>query len=228
MAAVLHVLSDRTRNGAVPLVSALAEAAAGGADVLQVRDKKAPASVTYDLVRELRAALADRDCHPQLFVNDRVDIAIAADLDGVHLAAKSLPVTIVHDVRERLNLSFFVGCSVHAVAEAVAAERAGADYVTFGHIFPSASHPGLPPQGLRALAHVVETVSIPVIAIGGIDTHNVRDVLATGCSGIAVIGAVLSADSPRDAAARLKEAMEDANAEPKVAFPTMTIGRGDR
>ncbi|GMA56755.1 thiamine-phosphate synthase [Alicyclobacillus sacchari] len=193
-----------------------------------MRDKKVPASVTYDLVGELRASLAVRACHPQLFVNDRVDIAIAADLDGVHLAAKSLPVDTVHALRKRLDLTFAVGCSVHASDEAVAAERAGADYVTFGHVFPSASHPGLPPQGLRALERVVEAVSIPVIAIGGIDERNVREVLATGCSGIAVIGAVLAADRPRDAASRLKDAMASANVNPKVPFSTATTRKGNR
>ncbi|MDQ0190320.1 thiamine phosphate synthase [Alicyclobacillus cycloheptanicus] len=224
MNAVLHVISDRKRHH-LPLCEALVEAAAGGADVIQVREKKAPAAETYDLVLKLQAAFAARCLTADIFVNDRTDIAISADLNGVHLAAKSLPIAAVHKLRAKTGWHGKIGCSVHRVEEAVQAEAAGADYVTFGHIFASASHPGLPPQGLRALERVVEAVSIPVIAIGGISAQNVGDVLATGCSGIAVIGAVLEAEHPQLAARALKRAMEAANPSPKVPFHSPLAGR---
>ncbi|EPZ41133.1 thiamine phosphate synthase [Alicyclobacillus acidoterrestris] len=217
MNAVLHVISDKHRHH-LPLFDALVEAAKGGADVLQIREKKAPAQETYSQVRQLQQALSEERLSSRIFVNDRVDIAIATDIAGVHLAAKSLPTPVVDALRQQAGWSGQIGCSVHSLEEAQLAEQAGADYVTFGHIFASESHPGLPPRGVFALQRVVEALSIPVIAIGGIDQTNIDTVLATGCSGIAVIGAVLGAKNPRRAAAQLKSAIEKSKARPKVEF----------
>lgn len=217
MSAVLHVISDRNRHR-LPLLQTLVEAAKGGADVIQIREKKAPASETYALVRQLQAHLSNEGILSTIFANDRTDIAIAANLGGVHLAAKSLPIAVVHKLRSLAGWKGLIGCSAHALDEAIQAEQAGADYVTFGHIFASESHPGLPPRGLNALRRVVEALSIPVIAIGGIHQGNVGAVLATGCSGIAVIGAVLNADDAQDAARNLKQAMEKSGTLPKVSF----------
>jgi thiamine-phosphate pyrophosphorylase len=102
-----------------------------------------------------------------------------------------------------------IGRSVHDRKEALAAAAAGADYITFGHVFPTTSHPGLPPHGLTELADIVNAVDVPVIAIGGITVDNLSVVLATGCAGIAVISAILAQPDPRDAAARLRAALDD-------------------
>ncbi|MDI9259463.1 thiamine phosphate synthase [Alicyclobacillus sendaiensis] len=219
MTHVLHVLSDRARGAKVPLEEALWLAALGGADVIQVREKKAPALAVFEFARELLARLREAGSGARVLVNDRLDVALAAGADGVHLAAKSLPVAAAREVVQRAGGGLLLGCSVHSLEEARAAEAAGADYVTFGHIFPTASHPGLPPKGVRELARVVEALAIPVVAIGGIDAGNVAEVLATGASGVAVIGAVVEAADPRAAAARLKEAMARCAAAPKVPFP---------
>jgi thiamine-phosphate pyrophosphorylase len=101
-----------------------------------------------------------------------------------------------------------VGRSVHSLAEAVTAADAGADYVTFGHVYPTTTHPGLPPRGLEALHTIVQAVDVPVIAIGGITVDNLADVLATGCAGVAVISAILSNPDPRCASARLRQALD--------------------
>jgi len=220
MTHVLHVLSDRARGAKVPLEDALWLAALGGADVIQVREKKAPALAVFEFACALLARLREAGSSARVLVNDRLDVAMAARADGVHLAAKSLPVAAAREVVQRAGGGLVLGCSVHSLEEAQAAEAAGADYVTFGHIFPTASHPGLPPKGVRELARVVEAVSIPVVAIGGIDAGNVTEVLATGASGVAVIGAVVEAADPRAAAARLKEAMARSPVAPKVPFPT--------
>lgn len=217
MNAVLHVISDRIRHR-LPLLEALVESAKGGADVIQVREKKAPASETYALVRQLQRSLSKHGLASDIFVNDRVDIAMAASLSGVHLAAKSLPIPVATQLRNQVEWSGYIGCSVHTLDEAMAAEQAGADYVTFGHIFASDSHPGLPPQGLHALRRVVEALTIPVVAIGGIDHTNVDTVLSTACSGIAVIGAVLNADSPLAVTRTLKREIEKSMTLPKVPF----------
>lgn len=111
-----------------------------------------------------------------------------------------------------------LGCSVHSVEEARQAQAAGASYVTFGHIFPTKSKPGLPPQGTDALFQVVQSVSIPVLAIGGITAENIDLVLATGCAGIAVIGAISDDKDPQTAAGKLKARMNASPYRPKHAF----------
>lgn len=226
MDAVLHVLSDKARHQR-PLLEALVEAAQGGADVIQVREKKAPPADTYAFVQALQQALRAARTSAQIFVNDRSDIAIAADLDGIHLASKSLPIAMVERLRRQSHWAGKIGCSVHALDEAQQAAAAGADYVTFGHIFASASHPTMPPRGLPALRCIVEALSIPVIAIGGITPANVQAVLATGCSGVAVIGAILDVADPRRATERLKEAMGRATVRPKVPFGNIPHERAE-
>lgn len=217
MTAVIHVISDRQRHH-LPLLDALVLAAQGGADVIQIREKKAPAAETYAQITELQQHLSELEQIPAVFVNDRVDIALSANLAGVHLAAKSLPLQVARSLRDRARWSGWIGCSVHSLDEAMAAERAGADYVTFGHVFSSQSHPGIPPRGLHTLRRVVDVLSIPVIAIGGIDHKNVQPVLETNCSGIAVIGAVLNAEDPFEATRALRQAVERSSAIPKVPF----------
>jgi thiamine-phosphate pyrophosphorylase len=152
-----------------------------------------------------------------LSINDRVDVALAAGAAGVHLAGQSLPV----DVAVLLAAGrLLVGRSVHGMAEAVAAADAGADYLTFGHVFPTTSHPGLPAHGLKELAAIVEAVEVPVLAIGGITIDNLDEVLATGCAGIAVISAILAEADPTRAATHLRSALDESNHHPRHPFPS--------
>ncbi len=218
MRAVLHVLSDRQRS-AGSLLHVLAETVAGGADIVQIRDKRAPAAELFALCTAVGERV-ERDRLPaRVFVNDRLDIALAANLAGVHLAARSLPVAAACSVRQRAGWSGLVGVSVHSVEEAVAAASQGADYVTYGHIYASESHRGQPPRGVRALARVVESVAVPVVAIGGVDASNIDAVLETGCAGVAVIGAVLAVADPRGATEKLRAALERSRVRPYCPFP---------
>lgn len=223
MRAVLHVVSDRQRSR-LPVEQALAQSAAGGADVLQVRQKKQPAAETYALLARLGKIGRDLGTATRLVVNDRMDVAMAAGADGVHLAAKSLPVCVAATVRRASSWSGLIGCSVHALPEALAAMAQGADYVTFGHVFASASHRDLPPRGLEALADIVDALDIPVVAIGGIDGSNLRAVLQTGCSGVAVIGAVMDSDDPRRATENLVDILARASRSPRIPFPVQRGG----
>lgn len=208
----LHVITDR---GAAPdLAAAVAAALAGGADWVQVRDKAAAARDLYDLALEMGRVC--RAAGAGLLVNDRADVAVAAGAHGVHLARRSLPVAAV---RPCLPPGRLVGVSVHSVAEAVEAARAGADYITFGSVFPTRSHPGAPGQGPEALAEVVRSVAIPVLAIGGITPENAPAVLATGCAGIALISAVLGAPDPQAATARLRHVLDRYEGQPRHPFP---------
>lgn len=222
--AVLHVLSDRQRH-AGPLERTLADAVAGGADIVQIRDKRAPAADVFALCRAVGGLLAEEQLPGRVFVNDRLDVALAANLAGVHLAVRSLPVAAVCAVRARAGWRGLVGVSVHSIEEAVAAESQGADYVTYGHIYASETHRGEAPRGVRALARVVDAVRLPVIAIGGVDATNIDLVLETGCAGVAVIGAILETPEPRRAAMALRSAMERSQSEPRFAFPEVCAKR---
>lgn len=207
-----HVITDR--GAAADLLGAVRQALAGGADWVQVRDKAAPAADLYDLARRVQALAGE--ARAGLLVNDRVDVAVAVGAAGVHLARRSLPPEVA---RRLVAPGTLVGVSVHSLEEAVQAARMGADYVTFGSVFPTRSHPGGLPRGLDELARVVESVSVPVLAIGGITPENAREVAATGVAGVAVISGVLGAADPRAAAAALREALEGSSARPRVPFP---------
>ncbi len=215
----LHVVTDRLESR-LPLRAALAAAVRGGVDGIQVREKGHPADVVLEATSEALAAAGGRAA---VLVNDRADVALIARAGGVHLPARSLPPAGVRALLPRTE-GWLLGVSVHSLPEARAAVAAGADYVTFGHIFPTGSKPGLASRGLAALAEVVASVDAPVLAIGGIEPGNVGAVLQTGCAGIAVIRAILGAPDPEAAAAALRAAMARTRARPRYV---LVCGRGE-
>lgn len=210
-----HHLQLITDSISRPGLHAEVEAAAGaGIDSIQVRDHAAPARVL--LGGALAIARVVRAHDVRLLVNDRVDVALAVRAHGVHLGARSLRADVARTLLEPWQL---VGVSVHGLNEALAAASAGADYLVFGHVFPTASHPDEAPRGVAALAEIVEAADVPVLAVGGITPERVAEVLETRCSGVAVISAVLDAADPRAATASLRRALDAAAIEPKRRFP---------
>ncbi|MDP8952407.1 MAG: thiamine phosphate synthase [Actinomycetota bacterium] len=209
----IHLITDRKRARG-DLLRVVEEALSGGVDCVQVREKGGPARELYETARKLLPVA--REGGASLLINDRVDVALACGADGVHLAAKSLP---PRAARELLGQEPLLGCSVHGLAEAHAAVDAGADYVTFGHVYPTSSKAGMPPRGVRELAEIVESVEVPVLAIGGIDESNVHEVLGTGCAGISVISTIIAAPDPKLAAKRLRRAIDGSPHRPRYPFP---------
>ncbi len=183
-------------------LAAIQAAAANGLDWVQVRDHQASARELFELAKDVIEICRPRGV--RVAVNDRLDVALAVNADAVQLGARSLPIAAARAIA----CGRLIGTSVHDVGEALRAEAAGADWVTFGHVFPTPSHPGEPPRGLAALRDVVEAVRIPVIAIGGIDAGNVAAVLAMGVAGVAVISAILRAADPGQATAALRRALD--------------------
>jgi thiamine-phosphate pyrophosphorylase len=198
---------------------AVALALDGGVDWVQLRDKSASAASLFAQATQLLSVV--RQHGARLAINDRIDVALALKADGVHLAGQSLPVEAAVELADGRLL---VGRSVHSLEEARKAAAAGADYVTFGHVFPTTTHPGVPPRGLEELRTIVEALTIPVVAIGGIKEDNLDDVLATGCSGVAVISAILSSAEPSHAAARLRRALDRSPHQPAQPFPPSKRG----
>ena len=210
----LHLVTE-PRRAADELSRLVGLALGGGVDWVQLRDKSGSAAAMYaDAAQLLRLT---REHGAYLAINDRLDVALALGADGVHLAGQSLPVEAAVSLAAGRTL---VGRSVHGLAEAVSAAAAGADYLTFGHVFPTRSHPGLPPHGLAELAEIVEAVDVPVLAIGGITADNLESVLATSCAGIAVISAILADPEPDRAARRLRSALDVSTHQPRHLFPS--------
>lgn len=161
---------------------------------------------TGSRIHDLTGALAPvaETSGSRLFVNDRVDVALALGLNGVHLPQHSLPAGVARDL---LGSGPLIGVSTHIGVEVVEASKGGADYVFVGPVFETASHLGVEGRGLDAVTDAVE-VGLPVIAIGGVAVSNVVDVLAAGAAGVAVIGGVWGAPHPRDAVIRYLDALD--------------------
>jgi len=169
--------------GERPLLDAIVEAAQAGVDLVQIREPGLGDPALLELTREAVEATRATPC--RILVNDRFDIAIRANAQGVHLRSDSFPAI---RIRAAAPQGFLIGRSVHDAAEA-AAVAPGCDYLIFGTVFPSASKPvAHHAAGLAALRAACAAVHIPVLAIGGISTENVTDVAAAGASGVAAIG----------------------------------------
>ena len=206
--------SDNT--GFPSVIRAAQSALANGADWVQIREKGGSALDVLHLAQSLLPVAASQPEPKGVLINDRVDVALASGAHGVHLAKKSLPPRLA---RRLLGPHRLMGVSVHSLQEALEAVEAGADYVTFGHIFPTESKPGLPPKGLDALRQVVEAVPVPVLAIGGITAQRLPLVLETGCAGVAVIGDVMAAQDPAEAVRTLRRILDASPAQPLYPFP---------
>ncbi len=193
----LCLVTDRKLCGEERLAGVVAAAVAGGATMVQLREKDLGARELYDLGLRLRPLLAGR----ALFVvNDRLDVALALGADGVQLGAAGLPVAAARRLAgDRLR----IGRSVHDAAEAVAAEREGADFLIVGTIFATRSHPGQAAAGPGLLAAVRAATRLPLLAIGGVEAANLATVMAAGADGVAVISAIVAASDPQAAAAAL-------------------------
>jgi len=203
----LYVIVDgetlRGRPDGIGEAEVARQAIRGGAKVIQLRDKQKSMSELLPIARELKRVCAEQGA--LFIVNDYVDLALAADADGVHVGQKDLPVV---EVRSILPIDKIIGCSAATLDEAIAAEAAGADYVAVGSIYPTSSKADTRPAGLETLRQVVEKVSVPVVAIGGINPDNVRDVISAGAHAVAVISAVAGAEDVEGAARQLVAAME--------------------
>jgi len=177
----------------------------GGCDLVQVREKDLAGGPLFRIVREIVETARPRGRRCAGLVNDRLDVALAARAAGVHLPADGLP---VGQVRRHAGKKFLIGRSVHSLAEARQARKEGADYVFFGPVFatPSKSSFG-PPQGPEALRKVVESVPIPVWAIGGITTGTAAELRGMRIAGVAAISFIASADDPSEAVRALRTAL---------------------
>jgi thiamine-phosphate pyrophosphorylase len=196
----LHAITDEriARRPDLDLIAA-ALAQGGGSDLaFHARGRELTGLELYSLAVQLS------NLPSFLFVNDRMDVALAVPTAGVQLAHGSLPVSAAR----ALNPLWWIGKSVHDLAEAEAARTEGADYLVVGPVFVTASHPGRTPLGLERLQAIASAVhGLPVIAIGGITADRVREVRNSGAYGVAAIRALWDDVEPGEAARRMREWM---------------------
>jgi thiamine-phosphate pyrophosphorylase len=159
--------------------------------MVQIREKDLGGRALLSVTREA-VWLAKRTGGAKIFVNDRLDVALAGGADGVHLPGDGLPVEVVRRVSPG---HFLVGKSTHSLDEARRARTEGADFIVFGPVFPTTSKPGVAGVGVRALAEIVRETDVPVYALGGITPERVKEVAAAGAAGVAGISVFLEEDS---------------------------------
>jgi len=200
----LLLITDRHRLRGRPLEEVVSQAVDGGVNVVQLREKDLPTRELYECAITLHAVLRGRAL---LLVNDRADLALAAGADGVHLPERSLP---VRSVRQLAGASCIIGKSVHSVDAALQAAAEGADYLEIGTVYETASKADAEPGGVELVRSVCESVSLPVVAVGGITSTNAAEIVRAGAEGVAVIGAIMDPADPSGAAAALRRALDDA------------------
>ncbi len=193
----LYFVTDRTQTANRPLTDVVHAALDGGVRAIQLREKDLEGRELYVLAEQLRALTARYQA--QLLVNDRIDVALAVEADGVHLGQHSFS---VEDARRLLGAGKLIGVSTHSQQEIDAAQDA--DFIVFGPVYytPSKATYG-EPQGLDRLRAAVTHSTLPVFAIGGIKTERVAEVVETGAHGVAMISALSAAPDPARAAREL-------------------------
>jgi thiamine-phosphate pyrophosphorylase len=178
------------------LVATVRAALQGGVRAVQLREKDLSAAELYPLALALRRLT--REFSARLLINDRIDLALAVDADGIHLGHHSLPIAVA---RRLLGNQRLISVSTHHPDEVGRAAAAGADFVTFGPVYPTPSKlPYGSPVGLEPLAAVCADAPLPVFALGGVTAERLPELRAAGCTHIALIGAILQAVDPETAA----------------------------
>lgn len=185
----LYIITDRRQTIDRPLERVIQQALAGGARFFQLREKDLSARELYTLGERL--SLLIRSQGGFLLINDRIDVALALEADGVHLPQKGLT---ANQARKLLGSHKLIGVSAHTWEEALKAQEDGADFITFGPVFrtPSKARYG-EPVGLNSLQKISKFLNIPLLALGGVKVENALSCLEAGADGLAVISAVLAA-----------------------------------
>ncbi|HHY47463.1 MAG TPA: thiamine phosphate synthase [Firmicutes bacterium] len=201
----LYVVTDRELAKGRLEEEVVTQAIAGGATAIQFRAKNWDARRMVEVGLRLREIT--RDTGVLYIVNDRVDVAMAVEADGVHLGQEDFPVPLA---RKLLGPDKIIGLTVYNASQATAAELLGVDYLGTAAVFPTGtkSYADVAPLGLPGLVSIVRATRLPVVAIGGISKANAADVLSTGVAGVAVVSAVVAADNIEGAARELREIVD--------------------
>ncbi len=199
----LHILTDTVLQSRFSHMEITRLAIAGGADTIQYRQKSGTTREMIEIARNMKRLCSEAGV--TFIVNDRLDVAIAAEADGVHLGQDDFPIPMA---RELLGEGRIIGGSAATLDEARKCLSEGADYVGFGPVYPTSSKDDAGPvSGIDILKQVVEIIPLPIIAIGGVGAENIPDVMRAGAHGIAVISAVCCQEDPEEATRAIYQAL---------------------
>lgn len=201
---LLYLITDRHRTAGRSLPNVLQSALDGGVRMIQLREKDLPGKALFELASEVREMTK---CYgAQLIINDRIDVALAVEADGVHLPADSFS---PGEARRIIGEGKTIGVSTHSIEEATIAEREGTDFITFSPVFftPSKALYG-EPQGLERLREVCKNIDIPVYALGGVGADNIKEVKNAGTYGAAVVSAITAAHDVREESEKLRNLLD--------------------
>ena len=201
----LYLVTDRPLSGGRDMAWIVREAAAGGVTMVQLREKECSTAEFIQLARELKAALAPLGI--PLIINDRVDVALAVDADGVHIGQSDMPYATA---RKLLGSNKIIGLSVETMDEVIAANALDVDYIGISPVYATPTKTDtLTPFGLDGVDEVMRCSRHRCVAIGGMNRDTVGEVIAHGVEGVAVVSAIVAAPSPREAAAELAAIIKD-------------------
>lgn len=191
----LYLITDRTQTKGRDLLWLLEQALDAGVKAIQLREKDLAGRDLFLLAE--KASKLCQNYGSSLFVNERIDIALAVNAAGVQLGKASVPIALA---RQLFGAQKMIGVSTHSLDEALEAQQQGADFLLFGPVYftPSKAPYGAP-QGVNKLKEIMEKLSLPVYAIGGIKMENILDLRSIGVAGVALISAIMSSDAPKKA-----------------------------
>ncbi len=193
----LYLVTDNSENEE-KFLKTIQEDILGGVSVVQIREKTAETLEFYNLALKVKEITAKYNV--PLIINDRVDVALAIDADGVHVGQSDMPCDIT---RKLIGENKILGVSAATIEEAKKAEKDGADYIGTGAIFPTATKDDAPSVTKKDLTDIANSINIPVVAIGGITIENAKELKDTGIAGLSVVSAIMSAENPKKASEKL-------------------------
>lgn len=197
----LYLVTDRELTKKRPLETLIKEAIEGGVSMVQIREKDSSSLEFYKLAMRIKKLLIPYQV--PFIINDRVDIALAVDADGLHIGQSDLPYDIA---RKLLGKDKIIGLSVENVHQAIEANALDVDYIGLSPVFYTDTKNDIAPAlGLDGIKEIAKISKHRMVGIGGINTSNASDIVSSGAEGIAVVSAILSSDTPKKAAMELKK-----------------------
>ena len=195
----LYLVTDNS-DDEEKFLKTIEEGIKGGVTVVQIREKTAETLDFYNLALKVKQITSKYNI--PLIINDRVDVALAIDADGVHVGQSDMPCDIT---RRLIGEDKILGVSAATIEEAKKAQKDGADYIGTGAIFPTKTKDDAPKVTKKELKEIVESIDIPVVAIGGITLENANQLTDTGIAGLSVVSAIMSSDNPKKSSEKLLE-----------------------
>ncbi|MBQ8018631.1 MAG: thiamine phosphate synthase [Methanobrevibacter sp.] len=193
----LYLVTDKS-NDVEKFLKTIEEAIKGGVSVVQIREKTADTLDFYNLALKVKEITTKYNV--PLIINDRVDVALAIDADGIHVGQSDMPCDVT---RKLVGTDKIVGVSAATIEEAKKAEKDGADYIGTGAVFPTSTKDDAPEITKDDLKEIVESINIPVVAIGGITIDNAHELKNTGIKGLSVVSAIMSSENPKKSSEEL-------------------------